>query len=346
MEFITLPVSKIHRETPDAVSLYFEPPAAQAGHYRWLAGQHVKIRLNLEGETQVRHYSISAPSGDRQLRITVKAVKDGKVSRYLNKSLKEGDGLEISPPLGSFVLCPDKKARRTHYFFCAGSGITPIFSMISTVLAQEPNSVARLLYANKNHKACIFADALDKLVGQYGDRLTLEHCHSSPSWLASSPWYSGRIDKTAITRFIQTYPPYAQDVHYYLCGPGSFLADNRQVLMDLDVPQSRIHMESFGGQSSVPTEEGKTASLSVELGGQHYQLDVEAGQTLLQAMQEHQIPAPFSCEGGVCSTCQCQIVKGQVKMLNNLVLTEQDEADGQILACQSIALTNKVQIRY
>ena len=345
MDWFELPVTSVKKATDGATTVTFSIPDNLYSKFQWSPGQHIKIKFPVDGDLVIRNYSISAPIG-KSMSITVKATKNGLVSNYVNKSLSEGISLNVSLPKGKFVLVPDAKLRRSHYFFAAGSGITPIYSMIASMLEHEPDSFAYLLYGNKDGKSTIFADEIEELQQQYGDRFTVCHCHSSPGWFSSSPWRSGRIDVNAVHEFIKESPPYAQDAQYYLCGPGSFLPDVKNALNSIDVPDSRIHMESFGNSAAKTVSTQVEASLQVNLKGKTHQLTVEKGQSLLNAMLNEGIDAPYSCEGGVCGTCRCKLTKGKVQMANNLVLDENELKNGDVLACQSYALTEEVSIKY
>ena len=268
MDWFELPIMNVEKATDDATSVTFLVPANIKDVMDWLPGQHIRLQLPIGGKLLSRSYSISSPLGEA-LRITVKKVKKGKGSGYINDELEAGHKLSVASPMGSFVLQPDVNARRSHYFFAAGSGITPIYSMLVSMLENEPNSVGYLLYGNKDSKSTIFAEEFHRLQQRYPDRFTLCHCHSSPSWFSRSPWCSKRIDAEVVHDFIQENPPYAQDAQYYLCGPGSFLPDVKRALNEIDVPNSRIHLESFGGGLDENQYDGITAALQIDLGGHH-----------------------------------------------------------------------------
>ena len=344
-EFIPLAVAKVERETKQCVSVVFEVPSGLRERFRWTPGQHVQLKIDIDGRQETRRYSISSPLGE-PLRVTVKSHKRGKVSRHINKNLKVGDFVLVAPPSGQFTLAPSIELRRSYYFFAAGSGITPIFAMLQSVLQQEPQSFCYLLYGNKDAKQTIFCAQLQHLQELYAHRLVIQHCHSSPSWLADSPWRSHRITPQAAQEFVQEYPPTAQDCHYYLCGPGSFLKDVKCALQDIDVPSNRIHLESFGSPAGSQEQGAVAAEMRVVIDGSQQAVSVTQGQTLLAALQASKVVVPHSCEGGVCGTCVCRLVKGKVKMENNLALNERQVADGQILACQSIPQTNQIEIVY
>lgn len=345
MNWFELTVENVQQASDEAMSVSFTVSAAVKETFNWWPGQHIRIQLPIDGERISRSYSISSPLGE-PLQITVKKVKNGKGSGYINSNVSVGDKFLVTAPMGRFILKPEPNARRSYYFFAAGSGITPIYSMLVSMLQNEPDSHAYLLYGNKDNNSTIFADELSQLQQKYSNRFTLCHCHSSPSWFSSSPWRSGRIDAAAIQDFIQQNPPYAQDAQYFLCGPGSFLPDVKKALNDIDVPNSRIHMESFGGKSLKSECEGVAAELQVDLHRQQHQIQAEKGQSLLQAMLSQGIEAPYSCEGGICGTCRCKLVSGEVNMTNNAILEQSELDNGEILACQSFAKTPTITVTY
>ncbi len=345
MDWFELPIASIKKATKSSTTVTFSIPESLLSIFNWSPGQHIRLQFPMEGEIECRNYSISAPLG-KSLSITVKAVKNGKVSSYVNQSLTVGQSLNVSPPKGEFVLTPDSQSRRSHYFFAAGSGITPIYSMLVSMLDREPDSFAYLLYGNKDAKSTIFAEELAILEQQYSDRLTICHCHSSPGWFSTDSWRIGRIDERAVNDFIKENPPYAQDTQYFLCGPGSFLPDVKNALNTIDVPDRRIHMESFGGAASLSEMKSIEAELDVSLRGQKHKVNVNKGQSLLQAMVSQGVDAPYSCEGGLCGTCRCRLTTGKVEMANNLILSQGEVNAGEVLACQSYVQTDKISIKF
>ena len=220
--FHRLRVLETRAETQEATSLIFAVPPRLRETFRWRAGQHITLRFHLEGAEVRRSYSISsAPVAGDPLCITVKRVAGGLVSNYINERVSAGDAIDVMPPFGSFCLDPDPQARRTYYFFGAGSGITPLYAMVRSVLAAEPHSVAHLAYGNGHAEAVIFGAGLAQLEEDAGGQLTVRHILSSPSWWSSFRyWRRGRIDADAVADFIDEHPPYAQDARYYVCGAG------------------------------------------------------------------------------------------------------------------------------
>ena len=338
-------ITELVKETKDTVSVTLQCDQEIA----WLPGQHLGIQLSIDGKTYKRVFSISSEPG-QGLRLTVKKVKKGVVSKYLNDKAEVGEQLQIAKPNGNFCHQCNKSNRNSYYFFAAGSGITPIYSMMTHILTIEPDSYVYLLYGNKDGKNTIFKEQLEELSHIYPSQLVIAHCHSSPSWLASSPWHSGRVDSTSINKFIKENPPYAQNCRYYICGPATFIPDVKQALNNIDVPDDCIYSESFGGTNSAKETSaeisGQSAKLNLSLKNEVYDIELKTNQSLLQAMKDNELDVPYSCEAGVCGACQCNLTAGEVSMLNNSVLSKKEVAAGKILACQAYAKTNQLSIEY
>ena len=353
--FHRLKVARVERETDEASSFTFDIPEALRDQFAPQPGQHINLRLMIDGQEFRRSYSVSS-SWSGALRITVKRIKGGVVSNYLNDRLKAQDEIEVMAPTGSFVLFPYDTAHRSHYFFAAGSGITPIFSMLSAVLQAEPHSDCFLLYGNRTQKTVIFKETLDRWYQEYGARFHLKHCLTSPSWWSSFDGHKGRIDSQLVQSWIGENPPVAQDAQYWICGPGGFRQTVIQSLQGIDVPGYRIHQESFGTD---PTElddsvQGQAARLTVHLGednaatepAQAQEVQVQEGQTLLSAMLEAGWDAPYSCSAGVCASCRARLTSGSVHMRARMALDDQEIADGAVLTCQAVPTSDEVSLRY
>lgn len=347
-QFHTLTIAAIQPEIAGAAtSVTFDVPPELADTFCWQAGQHLTLRLMVNGEEQRRSYTISNPS-DAPLRITVKRVIDGLVSNHIGDALNVGQKIEVMPPFGRFALPPEALARRTHFFFGAGSGITPLYAMIHTVLSHEPHSVAHLIYGNTAADKILFTDDLEALVTAFPDRFTTRHVLSSPSMLSwFTPWRKGRVDAKVIKAALIETPPVAQDVQYWICGPGGMNTDVKSALMALDVPANRIHMESFGGTTEQDTSvKGRAATAQVTLNGATHELYVAEGQNLLEAMQLAGISPPFSCQSGVCGACTATLTKGTVHMRSRVALEDCEVAEGEILTCQSIATNEQLVVKF
>lgn len=347
-KFHTLTVSELREEIDGgARSVTFDVPPELIDLFEWQAGQHLTVRFNIKGKEHRRSYTISNPPGAR-LRITVKRVNGGAVSNHIGDNLSPGDETEVMRPFGHFTLIPGALERRTHYFFGAGSGITPLYSMINAVLTAEPHSVAHLIYGNATAGSILFRMELDRLQEQYPDRLSVRHILSDPSvWSRFTPWKKGRINATTIGEALSATPPVAQDAQYWICGPGSMNRDVKAALMGLDVPADRIHMESFGGTTESDTSvSGVAARARIVLNGSVDEIPVAADQTILDAARVAGLAPPFSCQAGVCGACVARLSEGSVHMRNRMALEDGDIARGLILTCQSVATDKRVAVEF
>ena len=348
-EFHGLRVLDTSAETKDSTSVSFDVPPALGETFDWRPGQHLTLRFHLGGREARRPYSISeTPFGGRPLRITVKRIRGGLVSNHVNRNVVPGDVIDVMPPFGGFRLDPDARKRRTLYFFGAGSGITPLYSMVRSALSAEPHSAVFLLYGNTHAGTVIFREDLARLEGKSGGRLTVRHVLSSPSRSSSFRyWRRGRIDAGRVAEFIETHPPYAQDTAYYVCGPGDMNAVVRAALRGMDVPDERIHTENFGPvappDDSVP---GVAATLTVRLGGEVMPVSAASGQTILDAVRAAGGAPPFSCESGVCGACRARLTGGAVHLRARMALTDAEIDRGAVLTCQALPTTPRVAVAY
>lgn len=332
-----------------AKSVMFEVPDSLRSTFKWRAGQHLTLRFLIDGEELRRAYSISSSpvSGD-PLRITVKRVKGGLVSNHINDTIRAGAVIDVMPPFGGFYLDPEATQRRTHYFFGAGSGITPLHAMLHSVLVAEPHSVAHLAYGNRNAGSILLRERIDKLQEQHPERLSVNHVLSAPSmWSGFSYWRKGIIDKAAVEAMISENPPYAQNAQYYICGPGGMNKAVKAALMSLDVPANRIHMESFGGAIDLDDSvNGIAAIANVRLNGSSHTVHIAQGQTVLDAVRASGLKPPFSCQSGVCGACRAQVSDGSVHMRSRMALEDEDIENGAILTCQSVATSSEIAFSF
>ena len=348
-EFHRLEVAGRRAETDATATLAFELPENLKDAYRWRPGQHITLRLTVDGAQVRRSYSVSAsPFSGGPLQITVKRVEGGLVSNHLNDTVAAGDSLDVMTPFGGFCLDPGETARRTHYFFGAGSGITPLYSMLHSVLLVEPHSTAHLIYGNADADTIIFREALDGLAAEHGGRFSVSHVLSKPSmWSWFAPWRTGIVDEAAVGAFLDANPPYAQDTQYYVCGPGGMNGAVRQALMNLDVPPARIHMESYGGADVRDTSvEGVASDATVRVDGHTGTVRIAQGETVLQATRRAGLEPPYSCEAGVCGACRARLTEGSVHMRARMALEDDEIAAGHILTCQAVPTSEKIAVDY
>ncbi|MDH2389660.1 ferredoxin--NADP reductase [Streptomyces sp. HNM0663] len=331
----------------EAKSIEFDIPPALGAEFTWKAGQHVTISIRLKGREYRRSYSITNPPGE-SLRVTVKRVRNGMVSNHLVDRLQTGDRVDVTRPYGEFVLRPAPQGRRTHYFFGAGSGITPLYAMARTVLRDEPFSYAHLILGNTDRQRILFYEEAQRLHRRHANRCTVRHILSSPRFLDGAvSWRKGRIDLGALKSLFSETPPVAQDVHYWICGPASMNDDLSRALGMLDVPGSRIHSESYGYATPHAIDAaGVDSTGSVTLDGHRTTLAVSARQTFLQAARQAGLQPPFSCESGVCGACRARLHSGDVHHRRQMALDERDVARGYVLTCQAVPASPAFDLTY
>ena len=331
-------VKEIVRETEDACSIVLEPPADADFTYR--PGQFLTLRLPTSSGPVGRCYSLcSSPHVDAELRVAVKRVRDGLASNWINDSLTVGDTLECLVPSGVFT---PRSLDEDLLLFAGGSGITPVLSILKSALAVGSKQIV-LVYANQHENAVIFAAQLRELAEAHPERLHVVH------WLES---VQGLPSRPLLRAFIAPYSSYTA----FLCGPSPFMETVTHALRDCGVPPARIHIERFQSLAQDPfdlpaaatpvDDDGSTTHLEVDLDGEHHEFDWPRHQKLLDFLLEKGVKAPYSCRQGACSACACILDEGEVKMLHNEILEQEDLEEGYVLGCQSVPLTDKVRVRY
>jgi 3-ketosteroid 9alpha-monooxygenase subunit B len=333
--FYRLRVAQVIRETPDACSLVLAIPPEAAGEFGYRPGQFLTVRVPCGGGSVARCYSLSSsPHAGDPLTITVKRVAGGRASNWIADQLAAGSPLDALPPAGTFspaALDGD------FLLLAAGSGITPVASILKSALARGHGQVV-LIYANRDEQSVIFAAGLRRLAAQHGRRLIVLH------WLDSVQGPPGAAQLAALAR------PYAA-AEAFLCGPDPFLAAVRESLRTLGVPASRVHAERFLSLAENPFEEtpeagGMAAALQVSLDGRETTLAWPPGARLLDVLIGAGLDPPFSCRQGICGACACTLAGGEVEMIHNEVLAAEDLAEGYVLACQAVARSAQVRVEY
>lgn len=329
--FHQLRVARVVRETADASSFVLEVPDALRDTFAYEAGQFCTFRFHIDGEEHQRCYSMSSsPEVDGELQVTVKRVPGGRVSNWMHDELAPGADVDTSAPSGLFRLHP---GHADVVAFGAGSGITPIFSIVKTALATTDRRV-HLLYANRDRESAIFAAELDDLAARHGDRLVVHHHFDVER---------GFVGRDEVRPFVD---PAAE---VFVCGPGPFMDVVEGTLLDGGVPVDRIRIERFtvaDAAPAAPEEDDGPIEVTIELKGRRGSTQHRSGTTILQVARELGIPAPYSCESGSCATCMARLVQGEVTMRTNNALTPDEVADGWILTCQSVPTSPSVHVVY
>jgi len=348
--FHRLPVARVDRLCEDAVAVTFAVPAELAETFAFRAGQYLTLRQDVDGVEERRSYSIcAAPSAPP--RIGVRRVADGLFSTRLVDALRPGDVLEVLPPQGRFTPDPSEHAGH-HVFVAAGSGITPVLSIMSDLLESEKDTRVTLLYGNRRTDTVMFGDELADLKDRYPARLQLVHVLSrEPRDVAL---FSGRLDSERLTTLLDTIVPTSDVDHWWLCGPYGMLTDAESALTAHNVPRDRIHRELFYVDEPPPElkradespAEGPGATVTVLLDGRETTLTLPADTPILDAAQRVRADLPFACKGGVCGTCRAKVTTGEVQMRRNYALEQHELDAGFVLTCQALPRSPQVTVDY
>ncbi len=354
--FHALKIAEVARETEDAVVVTFELPAELAEDYAYLQGQHLTLRRDIGGEDIRRNYSICSGVDEARLSIAIKKVEGGRFSSFANEALKPGDTLDVMTPTGSFHTPLDPDHAKTYVAFAAGSGITPIISIIRTTLAREPESRFLLFYGNRSVASIIFREALEDMKDRYLDRFSLFHVLSREN--QEVELFNGRLDAAKAEALLGAFCPLETIDEAFICGPGTMIEAVSDKLTELGLAEAKIHFELFTtdverAPDLHPVEHGKVegsgdaAEITVILDGvrTRFQLPYD-GESLLDAALKEGLDLPFSCKGGVCSTCRAKVAEGKVDMTVNYALEDAEIAAGFVLTCQSHPLTETVVLDY
>jgi ring-1,2-phenylacetyl-CoA epoxidase subunit PaaE len=344
--FHTLTVALVERLCDDAVAVTFDVPEDLRAAYAFEAGQSLTLRRVIDGEDHRRDYSICAQVGERP-RVGVRLIPGGRFSEWLVNEVRPGDEVEVQTPRGSFRAQADGGR---HLCIAAGSGITPMISIASTVLS-HPDSRLTLLYGNRTTSSVMFAEELADLKNRYGPRLDLVHVLSREP--RDVELFSGRLDADRLRRLLTTLVPLAAVDHVWLCGPFGMIADARDTLEQLGVSRDKVHFELFYVDEPPPelvrpdaVLSGETSNVTVVLDGRSTTAPMPKDQTILDAAQKVRADLPFACKGGVCGTCRAHLVTGEAEMRRNYALDESEVESGFVLTCQAHPVTDEVTVDF
>lgn len=361
IHFVSLPITRIQDETPDAYTLFFPKPDDEKFNYQ--PGQYLTFKVTVDGEELRRAFSLSSsPVSDNHLSVTIKRVEGGRVSNYLRDKLSVGDTLEVLPPMGNFKAELNPANSKNYILIGAGSGITPLMSILKSVLETEPNSVVTLWYGNRKEDSVIFSKQLEEFQVKYSGRLYVHHCLSKPSdsWTGAV----GRLDKEKIYKL--TSDLFMQDTHrkeYYLCGPTGLIEEAESALEKHAVNFSDVYHEFYSAPA--PSEEDvakaygldeasmaevdeviQTRTVKIILDEEEGEFVVEPSSTILEAALDNDLDPPYACTSGICTTCRCKLRSGVVSMDISEGLSEEELEEGFVLACQAHPLTDNVVLDF
>ena len=368
--FHPLRVRAVLPDTAEAVIVAFDVPTDLRQVFGFTQGQYLTLRKTIAGQDLRRSYSICAGVDDGELRVGVRKVKGGVFSNWINEQLQPGDSISVMAPQGRFFVPIDPASRRHHVGIAGGSGITPILSIMKTVLAREPLSRFTLIYGNRSLKSTMFKEEIEDLKNRFMTRLSLQHVFSDEQ--TDAPINMGVMNRDKISGFLTSVLPAADIAHAYICGPFQMNDEAEAALLAAGVPEDRIHIERFGVAALPGATAGATADASgaaasqvgavvhesrpgdaeharivIVRDGLRREIDFRAGQpSILDAASAGGLEVPFSCTSGVCGTCRAKLIEGAVRMERNFALDKAEVAAGFVLTCQSHPLTERVVLSF
>jgi len=347
--FYKLKIKEVRRETADAVSVSFSVPLEFQDFYKFTAGQYINLKLTLDGNEIRRAYSICSAPNNSELRIAIKAVKNGAFSQFANSQLKEGNMIEVGTPEGKFTFEPDPNRSKNYAAFAAGSGITPVLSIIQSVLSGEPKSTFVLVYGNKTPESAIFYKQLHDLEQKYVGRFFVHFIYSQAKVAGE---LFGRIEKSTVNFILNNKHKELDFDKFYLCGPEEMINLVSHVLREHNIKESAIKFELFSTAPTTSAEANAAQSLeghtkiTVLVDDDETTFEMSHKQTVLEAALKQGIDAPYSCQGGICSSCLARVVSGTAVMKKNAILTDGEIAEGLILTCQAHPTSESLYIDY
>ncbi|MEZ4962458.1 MAG: 1,2-phenylacetyl-CoA epoxidase subunit PaaE [Saprospiraceae bacterium] len=353
-KFHSLVVKDIRRETADCVSVGFNLPEELKPEYAFTQGQHLTLKTELNGEEVRRSYSICSSPMDGDLRVAVKKLPMGLFSTYVNERLHVGDSLDVMTPMGNFYTPLDPAHQKHYVAFAAGSGITPIVSILKTVLLTEPKSQFTLFFGNRSTDTVIFREQLEDLKNRFLQRLSIHYVFSQED--PGADLFFGRIDEGKCRAFCTRILNQDEIDEFFICGPERMIEAVRQTLTDIGVPKKKVHFELFTSPAGKLGGEAKTwqppahpvlSNITITIDGQTFDFAYSSSkETILDAAHQSGADLPYACKGGVCCTCKAKVLEGSVEMEVNYGLEPEEVENNYVLTCQAHPLTEKVVLSF
>ncbi|MDH3336997.1 MAG: 2Fe-2S iron-sulfur cluster-binding protein [Gammaproteobacteria bacterium] len=351
-QFHPLTIARLDRETKDSVRIALCVPDEFADEYAFLPGQHLPFQITVDGKKLRRTYSICSAQGEMPLEIGVRVQPGGQFSEFAAKQLAVGDTLDAMPPSGQFHISLDAENAKDYIAFAAGSGITPVLSMLKSALQNEPNSRFMLFYGNRKQSTTMFIEDLYALKNLYPERLQLHFLFTQED--QEFPIMSGRLDADKVRELYAAFCTGLNPAAAFVCGPDTMIKTVTDALVELGLAPENVHAERFGvprkgskPKSAVATETANRATVTVIMDGHKKEFEMRrADENIVDAAADHGIDLPYSCKGGVCATCRCHLRDGEVTMATNYGLEPWEVETGFILACQSRPVSALVTLDY
>ena len=353
VHFYKVKIKEIRKETEDCVSVAFDVPAYLQETFKYNHGQYITLRSFINGEDVRRSYSLCSSPLENEWRVAIKKVNGGLFSTYANVQLKAGDEIELMPPMGNFTSTLDKNHSKKYTAFAAGSGITPVLSVIKTILAKEPSSQVTLIYGNRNRHSILFKEVIEGLKNKYIHRFSVIHILSRE--ITDAAINCGRIDKQKCHLLFTSFANINAD-EFFICGPQEMIFCIKDFLKEKGVPDSKIHIELFTARedklikkesTAVAKQDDPQSKITIRHDGITFDFMLGYdGEDILDAALHHGVDLPYSCKSGVCCTCKARLKEGQVNMDANYGLEPEEIESGYILCCQSHPSSERVVIDF
>ncbi|MDP4637002.1 MAG: phenylacetate-CoA oxygenase/reductase subunit PaaK [Crocinitomicaceae bacterium] len=350
-KFHSLKIKNIRKETSTCVSISFEIPNELKEDFRFQSGQYLTLRSTINKEDVRRSYSLCSAPSDNEWRVAIKQVEKGIFSTYAVNELQEGQFLDVMNPMGNFKLVTDVKHAKSYVLFAAGSGVTPIFSILKSILREEPNSHVTMFYGNQGFAEVIFREELENLKNEYLNRLCLIHLFSREN--LGNAIQKGRIDEQKCLDLHKAFLSNERIDDVFICGPEQMILDVKAAMLTKGVSEKSIHFELFhsGLKKTTQTAPSKESDISTKVtvilddDSIEFPLDSN-GMTILDAAYKAGSDVPYACKGGVCCTCKAKVLKGTVRMDLNYALTPEEVEAGYILTCQAHPTSEEVLVSF
>lgn len=353
-QFYKLKIQDIYKETDDTSVVSFAVPDNLKSEFKFRQGQHLTLKADINGEDVRRSYSLCSGPNDNEWKVAVKQISGGKFSSYINNNLKAGDELEVMVPSGTFGVEVQPEASKNYLFFAAGSGITPVLSMLKAHLSAEPNATCKLFYVNKTAKSIIFKEALEQLRNTYFGRLEIYYFLTKER--RDIELFNGRFDDEKMQVLTKTFIDIPDTSEVFLCGPEKMVHFVSDYLVNAGLPKELVHFELF--VTGLSDEDIKRAErlaqqnvegteVTIVDGGKEFAFTMtKEYDNILDAALGAGADLPFACKGGVCSTCKCEVIEGNVEMKINYALDDKEVAQNLVLSCQAVPTTDKVIVDF
>jgi len=345
-QFHNLTIKEIHRETAKSVTISFEVPEHLKEVFEFKAGQYITLKTTINGNEVRRDYSLCSSPKSGLLKVAVKEVEGGTFSAFANNSLSIGDALEVAPPKGKFVFTPNDSKTKNIAAFAAGSGITPVLSIVKSALEEEVYSKVILVYGNKTTRDTMFLNELLELQHNHKERFSIQFVFSQHN---QDDAIFGRIEKSTVNYVMKNEHKHIEVDAFYLCGPEGMIHTVKDVLTEHDIAEDKIHFELFKAAKPAKVNEvseSGESEVTITVDDETTTFTMSKKQSILEAALDEDIDAPYSCQGGICSSCVARITEGEATMRQNNILTESELAEGLVLTCQAHPTTSKIIIDY